>query len=69
GLIAYIKNEDIITIDIPNRKIEVNLTKSEIKTRKENIKILKPKINSGYLYRYSKMVTSASTGAVFKNQL
>jgi len=64
GLIAYLKNNDIITIDIPKRKINVKLTEKEIKIRKNTIKILPPKIKSGYLSRYSKMVGSASEGAV-----
>ena len=65
GLIAYLKNDDIIDIDIPKRKITARLTDSEIKRRKLNMRLLSAKIKSGYLYRYSKMVTSASTGAVF----
>ena len=65
GLIAYLKNDDIIDIDIPKRKITARLTDSEIKRRKLNMRLLSTKIKSGYLYRYSKMVTSASTGAVF----
>ncbi len=64
GLIAYLKNADTIAIDIPQRKIEVKLTPSEIKKRKQGVKILPPKVKSGYLYRYSKLVTSASTGAI-----
>jgi dihydroxy-acid dehydratase len=39
---------------------------SEIEKRKKQIKILPSKVKSGYLYRYSKMVRSASSGAVFK---
>ncbi len=66
GLIAYIKDNDSIVIDIPKRKIEVKLTEAQIQQRKKNIKLLGPKIKSGYLARYSKLVTSASTGAVFK---
>jgi dihydroxy-acid dehydratase len=64
GLIAYIKNADLISIDIPKRKIEVKLTKAEIAKRKKTIKLLSPKVKSGYLARYAKMVTSASKGAV-----
>lgn len=67
GLIAYLKNGDIILIDIPNRKIEVKLTKQEIDKRKKEMKILACKTNSGYLSRYSKNAASASKGAVWKN--
>lgn len=64
GLIAYLKDGDEISIDIPKRKIEAKLSETEIKTRKKTIKILSPKIKGGYLARYAKTVTSASTGAV-----
>ena len=69
GLIAYLENGDNIVIDIPKRKIEVKLTKSEIEKRRKKIKLLSPKVNSGYLFRYSQMVTSSSTGAVLKSNL
>ena len=66
GVIAYIKNGDTILIDIFKRKIEVKLTDAEITKRKKIMKLLPEKAKSGYLKRYAKMVTSASTGAVFK---
>ncbi len=66
GLIAYLKDGDKIKIDIPKRKIEVALSKAEIEKRKKGMKILPPKVKSGYLLRYSKSVSSASWGAVFK---
>ncbi len=66
GLIAYLKDGDKIKIDIPKRKIEVALSKAEIEKRKKEIKILPPKVKSGYLLRYSQLVTSASWGAAFK---
>ena len=67
GLIAYLKNNDIINIDIPKRKLEAKLSSSEIAKRKKTMKLLPAKVKSGYLSRYSKMVGSASTGAVFKS--
>ncbi len=66
GLIAYIKDGDAINIDIPARKIELLISNAEIQKRKKQIKILPAKVKSGYLYRYSKIVKSASSGAVFK---
>ncbi|MBU1121238.1 MAG: dihydroxy-acid dehydratase [Candidatus Omnitrophica bacterium] len=66
GLLAYLKNGDDILIDIGKRKIEWIISDNELKKRKKEIKILPPKVKSGYLYRYSKMATSASTGAIFK---
>jgi dihydroxy-acid dehydratase len=68
GLIAYIKNGDSINIDIPNRKIELEISKEEIKRRKKTMKILPPKVQSGYLYRYAKTVTSAASGAIYKTE-
>ncbi|MFA5338118.1 MAG: dihydroxy-acid dehydratase, partial [Candidatus Omnitrophota bacterium] len=66
GLIAYIKDGDTIHIDIPKRKLNLLVSNTEIEKRKKEIKLQPAKIKSGYLYRYSKMVTSASTGAIFK---
>jgi dihydroxy-acid dehydratase len=65
GLIAYVKDGDKISLDITNRKIELEISPDEINRRKKNQKLLLSKIKTGYLSRYSKMVTSASTGAVF----
>jgi len=66
GPIAILKDGDIISIDIPNRKIEVKLTKNEIEKRFKNWKPVPPKIKTGYLSRYSRLVTSADKGAVLK---
>jgi dihydroxy-acid dehydratase len=66
GLIAYIKNGDRISIDIPRRKIELKVSSSEIEKRKKTMKILLPKVKEGYLLRYAKQVTSASSGAVYE---
>ncbi|MFA5272285.1 MAG: dihydroxy-acid dehydratase [Candidatus Omnitrophota bacterium] len=66
GLIAYVKDGDVISVDIPARKLELMVSVSEIEKRKKQIKILPSKVKSGYLYRYSKVVQSASSGAVFK---
>lgn len=65
GLIAYLKNGDKIILDIPNRKLEAVLSGEEISERKKEMKILPPKVKSGYLYRYLGRVGSASQGAVF----
>ncbi|MFB3897644.1 MAG: dihydroxy-acid dehydratase [bacterium] len=66
GPIAIVKNGDMIHIDIPARKLEIELTQAEIKRRLKSWHKPKPKINFGYLARYAELVTSASTGAVFK---
>jgi len=64
GAIAVLKDGDTITIDIPNRKIEAELSKAEIEKRLKTVKIVPPKIKTGYLARYSRLVTSADKGAV-----
>ncbi|MDD5196079.1 MAG: dihydroxy-acid dehydratase [Candidatus Omnitrophica bacterium] len=66
GPIAILKDADIITIDIPNRKIEARLSKEEIKKRFKNWKPVAPKIKTGYLSRYSRLVSSADKGAILK---
>jgi dihydroxy-acid dehydratase len=66
GPIAVVKNGDRIVLDIPNRKLEIKLSKAEIKKRLAKWKPREPKIKSGWLARYAKVVTSANTGAVVK---
>jgi dihydroxy-acid dehydratase len=66
GLIAYLKDGDEIIIDIPGKSINVTLTKAEIAKRRKKMKLLPLKARSGYLGRYARLVTSASTGAVFQ---
>ena len=64
GPIAILKDGDIISLDIPNRKLEVKLSKSEIEKRFKNWKPVPPKIKTGCLGRYSRLVSSADKGAV-----
>ena len=66
GPIAYIDNGDKITIDIPNRRLALEVSNEELAKRKANWKKPEPKIKTGYLSRYAKLTTSASTGAVLK---
>lgn len=66
GCIALVKEGDVISIDIPNGKLEIEVSDAELKERAKAWKAPQPKITKGYLGRYAKMVTSASTGAVLK---
>jgi dihydroxy-acid dehydratase len=66
GPIAAVENGDLITIDIPNKKLFVHLSDEEINTRLELLPDFQPKITKGYLGRYTQMVTSANTGAVVR---
>ncbi len=67
GPIGLIKEGDIISIDIPNKRIELKVDKQELAKRKKSFVPKEPLIKTGYLGRYAKMVTSASTGAIFKD--
>ena len=66
GPIALLRDGDIITIDIPNEKIEVRLTDEQLAQRRSQWKAPAPKITTGVLGKYAAMATSASTGAVLK---
>lgn len=65
GEIAFINEGDIISIDIPQRKLELLVDDKEIEQRRKNWKGSPDKNLTGYLKRYSSMVTSAAQGAVF----
>jgi len=65
GPIAAVKEGDIININIPECKLNVELTEKEISDRLAKLPAFQPRIETGYLGRYIEKVTSASTGAVF----
>ena len=65
GPIAALRDGDIINIDMPNYKLEVELTDKEISERLAQLGEFELKIKTGYLRRYAEKVCSASTGAVF----
>ena len=64
GPIAFVKDGDIIEIDITNGILNVKVSDEEMAERKKNWTPNEPKIKSGYLRRYSKLVSSAMQGAV-----
>ena len=68
GPIALVRNGDRIRIDIPRKKLTLLVSEEELQRRKKAWKPRKPKITSGYAARYAQMVTSAGTGAVFKDR-
>ena len=63
GVIAYVKNGDIISIDIPNYSIKLNVSDEELAKRKAEMPIKKKEV-SGYLKRYAAQVSSADKGAI-----
>ncbi len=66
GPISIVKNGDKIVLDIPSRTLTLKLSNAEIKKRLAKWKPREPKIKSGWLARYAKVVTSANTGAILK---
>ncbi len=66
GPIAILREGDIIDINIPARSLNVDLPEAEIRERRANWVQPEPKVKTGYLARYAKQVTSASTGAIFR---
>lgn len=66
GPIALINEGDIVKIDIPGRKLNIDLSDEELARRRQSWREPKPRITRGYLARYAKNVTSAATGAVLK---
>ncbi len=66
GEIGLLNEGDIISIDIPNSKINAKVTEEEFATRREVYVAKEPNITTGWLARYAKLVTSANTGAVLK---
>ena len=66
GPIAFVEDGDIIELDMNNRKITLEISDEEMEKRKANWKGFEPKVKTGYLARYSKLVTNASSGGVMK---
>ena len=64
GTIAYIKDGDIISINIPEYKIELKISDEELEERKKTMPLLEKPELTGYLKRYSKSVSSADKGAI-----
>lgn len=64
GLIGLVKDGDTIVIDIPNGSIRLEVDEAELAARRAAYVRPEPKITTGYLARYAKLVTSASTGAI-----
>ncbi|MFC2017072.1 dihydroxy-acid dehydratase [Chloroflexota bacterium] len=65
GPIAALTDGDIIKIDIPNHKLDVELSDKEIAERLARLAEFEPKVKTGYLSYYAEKVCAASTGAVF----
>ena len=66
GPIAIVEDGDIIEIDIPARKLNLKISEQELKARLSKWKPAEPKIKTGWLARYSRMVSSANKGAILE---
>ncbi|MFD0944596.1 dihydroxy-acid dehydratase [Savagea faecisuis] len=66
GPIALVENGDMIDINLTERTINLLVDDAVLEERRSKLKPFEPKIKKGYLARYSKLVTSASTGGVMK---
>ena len=66
GNIAYVRDGDIISIDIPSYSINLEISEEELENRRQNTELLVKKDLRGYLKRYSSMVSSADRGAIIK---
>ena len=66
GPIALVEEGDIIKIDIPNMKLELDVSDEELAKRKEKWQPREPKVTTGYLARYAAMVTSGNRGAILE---
>lgn len=66
GTIGLVQENDVIEIDILANKIHLKVDEPTLTERRKNFKPIEPKIKTGYVARYAKLVTSASTGAILK---
>ncbi|MDD5711306.1 MAG: dihydroxy-acid dehydratase [Smithellaceae bacterium] len=68
GTIAFLTDGDTILIDIPHKSLKVEIDEHTWEKRKKAVRLRPPQELTGYLARYARMVSSASTGAVFKKE-
>ena len=65
-LIALVEEGDIISINIPELKLEIKVSDEEMQARKAKWQPREPKVTTGYLARYAAMVTSGNRGAILE---
>ena len=66
GPIALVEEGDIISINIPELKLEIKVSDEEMQARREKWQPREPKVITGYLARYASMVTSGNRGAILE---
>ncbi|MDH7497740.1 MAG: dihydroxy-acid dehydratase, partial [Syntrophomonadaceae bacterium] len=67
GPIALVEEGDLIAIDIPARRLSLQVEEEVLQRRQAAWQAPEPRIRSGYMKRYAELVQSASTGAVFRD--
>lgn len=68
GPIALVREGDLISINIPEHRLDLLVDAEELERRKQDVVVPDRKLTVGYLKRYAAMVTSANTGAIFKDE-
>ena len=68
GPIAYIKEGDLVSIDIPHYRIDLEISEEEMAKRRKDMQVKPPREVSGYIKRYAGMVSSADKGAVLQSE-
>ena len=66
GPIALVEEGDIISVDIPNLKLELKVSEEEMQARRKKWQPREPRVTTGYLARYASMVTSGNRGAILE---
>ncbi|HUT64477.1 MAG TPA: dihydroxy-acid dehydratase, partial [Anaerolineae bacterium] len=69
GPIAVVRDGDTITVDIPNRRLHLDVSDENIKKRLDAWKRPEPKISKGYLALYSRLAESADKGAIIRHRI
>jgi dihydroxy-acid dehydratase len=64
GMIAYVKDGDLITIDVDNRELRVDIAEEELAKRKKSWQAPEPRYKKGVMAKYARSVSSASEGAI-----
>lgn len=68
GPISLVREGDLISINIPEHKLDLLVPEEELEARKKDVVVPDRNLKAGYLKRYASMVTSANTGAVFRGE-
>ena len=68
GPISLVREGDLISINIPEHKLDLLVPEEELEARKKDVVVPDRNLKAGYRRRYASIVTSANTGAVFRGE-